>query len=110
MARVILSRHVAADPASVALLLAAPTSPQDGVSVSPPRRTGIGFTAGVELADTPVPLAIGDITVEPDSDTGSVLRLVLGAEAGSAPKRIERAGAAFLSSLALRARSRSYAA
>lgn len=110
MARVKLTRHVAADPASVALLLAGPAGSRETATLTPPRRTGVGFTASIELVDSLGAAVTGDITVEPAADAGSVLCLVLAGGEGTAARSVEHAGASFLSELALRARSRSYAA
>lgn len=110
MAHVTITRHVAADPASVALLLAGPAGSNDGAVLTPPRRTGVGFTAAVEIVDglgTPVG---GDVSIEPATDEGSVLRLVLGGADATSTRTVQRAGESFLSELAIRARSRSYAA
>jgi hypothetical protein len=105
-----LTRHVAADPASVALLLAEPAGSGNAAMLTPPRRTGVGFAASIEIVDALGAPIAGDITVEPAADAGSELRLVLSAGEGTSTRRVERAGASFLSALALRARSRSYAA
>jgi hypothetical protein len=107
---VTIIRHVAADPASVALLLAEPTGSSDGTVLTPPRRTGVGFAASIALVDglgTPV---AGDVSVEPATDEGSVLRLVIGGAEATSTRTAQRAGESFLSELAIRARSRSHAA
>ena len=109
MERVTVTRHVAADAASVALLLAVSPDPAEGVTLGAPRRTATGFTASIQLADVAPGAVTGAITVEPDAD-GSLLRLVLDTDPGTAARRAERAGGTFLSALVLQARSRSYAA
>jgi hypothetical protein len=107
---VTITRHVAADPASVALLLAEPAASSDGAMLTPPRRTGVGFAASIKLVDAlGAPLA-GDVVVEPATDEGSMLRLVLGGAEVTSARTVQRAGESFLSELAIRARSRSHAA
>jgi hypothetical protein len=110
MARVTITRSVAADPASVALLMAGPVGDSRELTLGPPRRTGVGFTASVTLHRGPGLPRTGTVTVEPAVDSGAVVRLMLDAGDGTAAKAVERAGATFLSELVLQARSRSYAA
>jgi hypothetical protein len=104
---------VAADPASVALLLAEPASerdPDSGISVTPPRRTGVGFTAVLHLVDALGRTIAGEVTATPASDAGCELRLVLSAPDSAAARGLERSATGFLAELAARARSRSRAA
>jgi hypothetical protein len=111
MARVMISRHMIADPASVALLLAEPITKPDagGVVVSLPRRAGVGFTAAVEVTDSMGRSAAGEVIVEPATDAGCEVGLALSAPEGVA-RGVERAGSSFLDKLAARARQRSEAA
>jgi hypothetical protein len=110
MARVMISRHMIADPASVALLLAEPVSaPDDGVVVSLPRRAGVGFTAAVEVTDSLGRSAAGEVIVQPATDAGCDVGLALSAPDGVS-RAVERAGSSFLDKLAARARQRSEAA
>jgi hypothetical protein len=110
VARVTITRTVAADPASVALLMAGPDGASDELTLGPPRRTGVGFVASVTLRSGPAGTTSGAVTVEPAADSGAVVRLLLDAGEGTAAKAVERLGTNFLSELTLRARSRSYAA
>jgi hypothetical protein len=114
VARIEVSRHVAADPASVALLLAEPANESGrdrGLAVvAPPRRSGVGFIAAVEFTEALGRVVAGDVTVEPAAHSGCEARIVFAAPDGSAARGIERAGTAFLDGLAARARSRSFAA
>ena len=111
MTRIDVVKHVAADPASVALLLAEPATEGDRESIvlTPPRRSGVGFSAAVEVSDIGEMPAVGEVVVQPGSDAGCEVRLVLHVPNQSA-RHVERAGSRFLSELALRARSRSRAA
>lgn len=113
MTRIEVTRRAAADPASVALLLAEPPSerePDSGVVAAAPRRSGVGFTARVEVRDAAGRTVNGEVVVEPSTDAGSELRLLLWAADDDVRRDAERAGSVFLRELAARARSRSYAA
>lgn len=111
MARLVISRHMTADPASVALLLAEPVvDPTEGVRVSPPRRAGIGFTAAVAVTDSMGRSAAGEVIVRPAADAGCDVGLALSAPEGGVGRGVERVGSSFLDRLAARARRRSYAA
>jgi hypothetical protein len=110
VAQVTITRHVAADPASVALLLAEPAGSGDGAVLTPPRRTGVGFAASIALVDALGAPVAGDVSIEPATDEGSELRLVLGDAEAASSRTLQRAGESFLSELAIRARSRSHAA
>jgi hypothetical protein len=55
VARIDISRHVEADPASVALLLAGPTGrelwPDAELALAPPQRSGVGFRVDFSVGD-----------------------------------------------------------
>lgn len=113
MTRVEVSRHVAADPTSVALLLAEPASQPEhdrAVVVTPPRRAGVGFRADVEVTDAIGRAVSGQVLIQPATDAGCDVRLWLTAPDAAAARGIERSSVAFLSDLATRAKSRSFAA
>lgn len=130
MTRVQLHRHVAADPASVALLLAGPTDrdPQAsgdtaalrlvaqrtadvaGVIVATPRRRGVGFVASIDVSDGNGTTVHGTVTVVPATDPGCELALDLELVDEESAGRLRREAGAFLESLARRARSRAFAA
>ncbi len=120
--RIEVARHIAADPASVALLLADPAgeaeldearlrvADEDMVEVSAPRRSGVGFMAELSVrlrGETAIP---GEIRVEPATDPGCDARIVLTVPGGANAGAAQRQAGKFLSGLADRARSRSYAA
>jgi hypothetical protein len=110
MSRVEVARHVAADPASVALLLAelaAEDGGDHGLAVTSPRRTGIGFAARLELGHAGL---VGEIVVEPSSGEGCDARVEFDVPDRSSAQRVERAASAYLAALAAHARSRSFAA
>lgn len=124
-----LHRHLAADPASVALLLAGPTPRQPepagdtgvltlvaprtadvpGVIVAAPRRHGVGFVATIDVSVGSDETVHGLIVVEPADDPGCELTLTL-ETAGREPAAFCREAARFLDALAHHARSRSLAA
>lgn len=113
MTRIEVKRHVAADPASVALLLAEPASerdPDSGVVIAAPRRTGVGFVAAIEVTDAVGRAVTGDVIVEPSSDAGSDLAVAISVPDQRAARGIEKTVAGFMGELAARARSRSFAA
>lgn len=115
-------REFAADPASVALLLAGPSAaalwPLVGeddvqVSVGPPMRSGVGFVADLTVSETAVGHVRGRLSLTPCRGRGSVggtsARLVLtGAHAPASLLR-DRAGC-FLEALSTLAEARSSAA
>lgn len=112
MTRIEVSRHIAADPTSVALLLAEPVSEhahERAIVTAPPRRAGVGFTANVEVVDSPGQPVAGVLVIEPATDEGCDVRLVVVAS-GTSGRSIERSATAFLSHLGSRARARSHAA
>jgi hypothetical protein len=113
MTRVEVKRHVAADPASVALLLAGPASerdPDNGLVIAAPRRTGIGFTAAIKVTDAMGRAVTGDIRIRPAPDTGTDVTVVIRVADERAGRGVERTLSGFASELAARARSRSFAA
>lgn len=113
MTRVEVSRHVAADPTTVALLLAEPASEPEhdrAVVVGPPRRAGVGFAAAVEVIDAVGRVVSGEVMIEPATDAGCDVRLAMSAPDGPAGRGIERSCSTFLSDLAGHARARSFAA
>ena len=124
--RLEVARHIAADPASVALLLAGPLgdtpssnpdlpsarvpAEDSGLVVAAPRRNGIGFVADVTTTDAKDRHVAGELRIEPAEDPGcEVLLIFTAADAGSAAV-VRRAAGRFLSTLAVRARERSFAA
>jgi hypothetical protein len=113
MARVELSRHVAADPTSVALLLAEPASEhatEQVIEAAPPDRRGIGFAAALEFAAATDRAMAGEITIEPATADGCEVTVRFDVPDRSAARAVERAGTSYLSALADRAKSRSRAA
>jgi hypothetical protein len=118
MTRIEITRHAAADPASVALLLAEPaTEPvADGVDplptggVSPVRRSGVGFRAGVELSIGDDHQAVGVLTVVPATDSGCDVRIELNPTDETAAGFARAWAVTFLDSLTERASERSSAA
>jgi hypothetical protein len=121
-----VERHIAADPASVALLLAGPlgdtpssdtdlptarvTAEDSGLVVTAPRRNGVGFVAGVSTTDAKDRPVAGELRIEPAEDPGCEVRLTFTAADSGSVAVVKRAASRFLSTLALRARERSYAA
>jgi hypothetical protein len=122
MKRIEVARHIAADPASVALLLADPTgdidpdgtrlhaADEDTIEVSAPRRSGVGFVAELTVRLRGEIGFPGEIRVEPATDPGCDVRMVLSVPSGANATAAQRQVGRFLSGLADRARSRSYAA
>lgn len=121
-----VERHIAADPASVALLLAGPfgdTPPGDphlptarvpaehsGVVVAAPRRNGVGFVADVTTTDAKDRHVAGELRIAPSQDPGCEVRLSFTAADAGSVAVVRRAAGRFLSTLAVRARERSFAA
>lgn len=125
-------RRIAADPTSVALLLAAPgvTDGFPGLRVAPPRRTPTNFVADLELTADPLPadtrvvvggvLTLGYVTApaHPGVETCAELRFDDVPGAQSVPKvdgrrtdrTVEQLAEGFLASLATVAEFRSHAA
>jgi hypothetical protein len=120
--RIEVVRHIAADPASVALLLADPTgdgeadetrlrvADADAIDVSAPRRSGVGFVAELTVRLRGEESIRGEIRVEPATDPGCDARIVLTVPSGTNAGAVQRQAGKFLSDLGDRARSRSYAA
>jgi hypothetical protein len=120
--RIEVGRRVAADPTSVALLLAETPTTDDPARMwrvtTAPRRIGAVFVAAVELIDRWQTIAAGGVTVGPAAEStggaGSEIRLVVDLATGD-PSADEgpaarAAAAAFVASLAERARFRARAA
>jgi hypothetical protein len=117
LTRIEITRHAAADPASVALLLAEPvaerTAGPDSLvptgEVGTVRRSEVGFTAAVAVAigDGRAP---GVLTVVPSRDAGCDVRIELSPSDASAAPAARAWATTFLDSLAERARVRSSAA
>jgi hypothetical protein len=113
MIRVEVVRPVAADPASVALLMSElPTTkdPDRNWVVGPPRRIGGTFMAPAQSSGLAEFSAAGELTIDPASDGGCRLRLAVEVPADAATLRVQRSAARFLATVAYRARSRSLAA
>jgi hypothetical protein len=118
MARIEITRHAAADPASVALLLAEPPlAPADARADSLPtgevslvRRNGVGFAAGVDVVVGDGHQALGQLTVVPSTDAGCEVRIELNPVSAAAEDLAATWATGFLDSLAERAAERSSAA
>lgn len=125
MGKIELRKHIAADPSSVALLLTGPlvheqepagdlqvvsADPAPGVAVSPPRRSGVGFAATVDVTADDGAIAHGGLTIVPASDAGCEVTLHAAAESEAVVRSATRHSRRFLESLDQRARSRAYAA
>jgi hypothetical protein len=116
--RIEIARHAAADPASVALLLAEPTElagPRDTDSVSgelsPVRRSDAGFVAGIEVAGPRgTGTGHGRVRVVPTEDDGCDVRLTLSLADDALRSSAQGWATAYLDSLVERARLRSSAA
>lgn len=121
MSRVDLTRHVTADPASVALLLAGPVAADGaddqrlrlvsrgaraGLVVALPRRDGVGFVADLTLVDG-TEQARGTVTVLPAGLPGCDVRVRLEVADGAARPDVVHT---FLDALAEQARARAFAA
>ena|SRR5947209_13429067 len=134
MTRIDVSRPVQADPSSVALVLAGPAArelwpprsdrlvgvvaQQRGalsVTLDPPGRTGIGFTARARVHAGDSLVGAGRLTIVPTSDSSPVepagceVRLSLEA-ADQVAERLRRDAALYLDNLAQLSRERSSAA
>jgi hypothetical protein len=118
MTRIEITRHAAADPASVALLLAEPATepvaagldPTSSGGVSGVRRSGVGFRAGLDVAVGDDHQAVGVLTVVPSTDAGCEVRLELNPSDEEAVFSAQAWAVTFLDSLAELARERSSAA
>jgi hypothetical protein len=102
--RIEITRHTAADPAGVALLLS------EASEVSPVRRSGVGFAADVEAVDSAGHRTSGRLSVVPSVDAGCEVRLALRLADQAATESAEAWARTFLDSLARRAQGRASAA
>jgi len=140
MTSIELSRPIQADPSSVALVLAGPAArelwpprsdrligavaqqrphlsvrPSLSVTLDPPRRTGVGFTARAKVHSGDDVVGTGRLIILPTSDAGAVepagceVRLSLDATEEIAP-RLRRDATRYLENLARLSRERSSAA
>ena len=128
MTRIEVCRAVAADPSSVALVLAGPAArelwparpnqvvavvepqqPGFAVTVDPPARTGVGFAARVEVHAGDIAVGHGRLTIVPGEDAGCELTLALEARDETAG-RLRRDASHYLSNVADLSRERSTAA
>lgn len=130
MTRVEVRRSVAADPSSVALVLAGPAArelwpprsdrvvgvvepqqPRLAVSVDPPARSGVGFAALIELHAGDATVGAGRLSIVPVSGEPlrCEVRLSLEAEPAAAA-RLQRDAERYLGNLADLSRERSSAA
>lgn len=131
-----VTRTVAADPTSIALLVAGPaavelwpgaerdaqaagpvlvrTGPQQAASVqvSPPRRTPTAYVAGVDVSGGGLPASTGTLRLAyVPSRTGAVVtHAVLQLDSAGEPGRLRELAAGFLDNLAKAAEQRSRAA
>ena len=116
MTRTEVARHVAADPASVALLLSGPTAvtmwpdaEDDSMVFRTPMRSGVGFVVDLSVRDVVAGPARARLSIAPgDNPTVTTLRLVVTAVGTSTQLRTR--AALFLDALARCAQARSSAA
>jgi hypothetical protein len=116
--RVEITRHTVADPTSVALLLSGPVVESAGHGngsdltgeLSPVRRSGVGFAAGVDVAVGDGRTASGLLTVVPAIDAGCDVRITLSPVSDEFAASATGWATRFLESLAERARRRASAA
>jgi hypothetical protein len=130
MTRIEVSRSVAADPSSVALVLAGPAArelwpprcdrvvgvvepqqPRLAVTVDPPVRAGVGFTAGIEVHAGDAVVGSGRLVIGPGpgEPAGCEVRLSLEVEV-AAEDRLRRDAGRYLANVADLSRARSSAA
>lgn len=111
MARIEISQHVEADPASVALLLSGPTGrdlwPQTLI-LAPPQRSGVGFRVDFSVGDGQGRGRIL-ITAGSGGPIASDVRLTL-STSGPVAVPLRREAEQFLAGLAAAAQARSSAA
>jgi hypothetical protein len=107
--RVFVERHIAADPASVALLLAGAGEEHD-LLVAPPRRSGVEFIAAVATTGADGEPVEGVLRISPAEEPGCDVRVSLRLADDEADGAVRRAASKVLATLALRARERSFAA
>lgn len=134
MTRIEVGRPIQADPSSVALVLAGPAArelwpprsdrlvgvvtqqaPALSVTVEPPGRTGVGFTAKVRVHAGDAVVGTGRLTILPTSETGVVepagCEVRLGLESDEeVADRLRRDVYRYLANLARLSRERSSAA
>src|SRR4051794_23246420 len=118
MARAEIVRHVAADPAGVALLLSGPAAYElwpgtDDASMTlrTPMRSGVGFVVDLSVDDPLVGPARARLAIEPAEAAAAATALRLVVIAGDANETAIRDRAArFLDALARQAQARSSAA
>jgi hypothetical protein len=112
MARIEVVRHVAADPASLALLLSGPTGRElwvdDSLALSAPTRSGLGFR--VDLAATAPANARGRILIAAGADGPISSEVTLTVSVVGDVPAMRHAVARFLDALAAAAQARSSAA
>lgn len=112
MARIDISRHVEADPASVALLLSGPTGrdlwPDAALVLAPPQRSGVGFRVDFLIGEAH---GRGRILIAAGTDgpIASDVRLTL-STADPFARPLRHAAEEFVDSLAAAAQERSSAA
>lgn len=114
MARIEVKRHVAADPASVALLLSGPTGRElwrggDGLVLAAPKRSGVGFRVDCAIGDGMTGRGRILVAAGVDGPVASDVNLTLSV-ADAAALRVRRTAVEFLDDLAAAAQSRSTAA
>ena len=124
MAQVQMVREFAADPASVALLLAGPSAqslwPGDDhattrpvVTVGSPMRSGVGFVVDLTVTDPAAGSVRGRLSLAPcvreTAPTGTHARLVVTSATGEA-RELHGRGGEFLEALSCVAEARSSAA
>lgn len=112
MARIEISQHVEADPASVALLLSGPTGrelwPELALVLAPPQRSGVGFRVDFSVGEGQGRGRIL-ITAGAGGPIASDVRLTL-STSGPATVSLRREAEEFLAGLAAAAQARSSAA
>ena len=129
MTHIEVSRDVAADPSSVALVLAGPAArelwpprsdrvvgvveaqqPRQAVTVDPPARSGVGFAARLEIHAGDATVGLGRLTILPAAGgAGCEIRIALEADDELAA-RVRRDADRYLLNVADLSRERSSAA
>jgi len=126
MATIHATRTIAADPASVALLLAGPTATElfaaatpvlpaapDAdllAEIPPPHRSGVGFATSVSISSGERPLAWGSLTIQPGGRLGTTISVALQSVDGADRSALQRWLTAGLAELASAAMARACAA
>ncbi len=108
--RLDVERHLAADPASVALLLAGEGSNEPDLVIDAPRRSSVGFIAAVSATDANGRPAVGKLRITPAQEPGCEVRVTMIAADCDSAAVVRRSASRFLATLALRARQRAHAA